>query len=415
MPTDPSLPGLHPASHRPLLTMPLAGWAEHQFASFMALTGSPALHSLSGAGFLVERAAINGFAVPGAVSAGGGCRLIATRDNWVALNLARGDDRDLLPALFRDETLNPRDDAAIAARMAGCDAADMVGRGRELGLALAAMDEAPVSPAMTVTTTGIRRAAPTGRAPRVIDLSALWAGPLAGHLFWLAGAEVVKVESRTRPDAMRDGDPGLFALLNQGKANVALDLHDSADRAALIALIERADMVIEAARPRALLQFGIDADALVARVPGLVWLTITGHGVSDGAAGDAAHWVGFGDDCSVAGGLSAALREATGRIGFAGDALADPITGIAAALVAWHRWTGREGGRIIFSMAGTIRAALKREQDAEPARLYTSLKRWAAATGRPMAEVFGGTPLRSPTAPVAALGQDSAPWLGGTL
>src|SRR5690606_6711881 len=142
-----------------------------------------------------------------------------------------------------------------------------------------------------------------GRPPLVVDLSAIWAGPLAGHLLWLAGAEVVKVESRRRPDEMRAVDPGLFELVNQGKANLAVDFSSDAGKTALLDLIRRADLVIESSRVRALRQLGIDADALVREVPGLVWLTITGHG----ARGEAADWTGIGHDCGVAGGMSRAL------------------------------------------------------------------------------------------------------------
>ena len=39
--------------------------------------------------------------------------------------------------------------------------------------------------------------------PLVVDLSALWAGPLCAHLLGLAGARVVKVESLGRPDGAR--------------------------------------------------------------------------------------------------------------------------------------------------------------------------------------------------------------------
>ncbi|MET0363863.1 MAG: CoA transferase [Sphingobium sp.] len=380
---------------------PLADWGERGIATFRDRTGAPALRDLRGAGLLVERALANGFAVPGAVSAGGGCRLLRAKDGWVALNLSRQDDRDLAPALFLDGDVGSSS-TAIAAAMLQWDAKDIVARGRELGLAIAGLDETAHSPPIDLTGIGTARKA-RPRRPLVIDLSALWAGPLAGHLLWLAGAEVVKVESSRRPDAMRDGDPGLFALINQGKANVALDLKDAADRDALIALIGRADMVIEAARPRALLQLGIDADALVRSVPGLVWVTITGHGVAD----DAADWVGFGDDCGVAGGLSAALRDATGTIGFVGDAIADPLTGITAANAAWERWSLGTGGRIALSMSGVVRTALLEERTRNPAAFGSLLRQWAAAMGQPIAV----GPMRTPSAPVAMPGADNGAWL----
>ncbi|MET0239170.1 MAG: CoA transferase [Sphingobium sp.] len=391
-----------PADSGRALAIPLSGWADAQLAGFITMTGMRPPPGLTGAGLLVERAVLGRFVVPGLVSAGGGCRLIPARDGWIALNLARPEDRTLLPALFCDGDLDADDDDAIASRCAMHDAARLLERGREMGLAIASVDERPVSPPLDVVVRGLPASPGRSRPPLVIDLSALWAGPLATHLLSLAGARVVKVESRTRPDAMRDGDPALFALLNQEKASVAVDLRDPADRAALIALIERADIVMEAARPRALLQAGIDADAIMGRVPGLVWTTITGHGVR-GQAGD---WVGFGDDCAIASGLGAAMLSTCGRPAFVGDAIADPLTGIAAAAATWAQWTSGKGARLMLSMSATARAALDTERERTGDALDASLRQWAAAAGQPLV----GT-ARSPAGPLAPFGHDTADWL----
>ena len=58
----------------------------------------------------------------------------------------------------------------------------------------------------------------------MVDLSALWAGPLCGDLLARAGASVVKVESTQRPDGARRGSRAFFDLLNGRKRSVALDL-----------------------------------------------------------------------------------------------------------------------------------------------------------------------------------------------
>ncbi|MEO7247069.1 MAG: CoA transferase, partial [Novosphingobium sp.] len=232
-----------------------------------------------------------------------------------------------------------------------------------------------------------------------IDLSALWAGPLCSHLLQLAGAQVVKVESRSRPDALRGADPAFFALLNGGKDSVSVDLADNA----VHALIAKADIVIEAARPRALAQLGIDANALVAAKRGKVWITLTGHG----ALGHAADWIGFGDDCGVAGGLSAALREASGTIGFVGDAISDPLTGIASAGAAWQAWSSGNGGRIGLSMSGVAAQALADERAFDAEMLREELAAWGAASLRSFAPVA----LRAPMGSVHPLGADSARWL----
>lgn len=359
------------------VAIPLSRWADAQIEKLVALTGSRTIGHLSGAALLGERAALNGFKVPGRISAGGGCRLFETGDGHVALNLSRPDDRASLPALFGDETVVGDD--VLADWFLRGRASALVAQGRTLGLAIASLDECSTSPASSCQTRGLpAQPGAQTRRPLVVDLSALWAGPLASRLLQMSGAEVVKVESRNRPDAMRDGDPALFARMNDGKAILSLDLRDPDGRATLLALIRRADIVIEAARPRALRQLGIDADALVQEVPGLVWATITGHGVT----GEAANWIGFGDDCGVAGGLSAALRDATGKIGFVGDAIADPLTGMVAALkIAEQRASGC-GARLVLSMAGAVAEALAGERTRDEVALSHALESWAAAEGQ---------------------------------
>lgn len=357
--------------------IPLSGWADAELRMLAALSGSAEIAALSGEMLTGERAAINGFRVPGMVSAGGGCRLYETSNGHVALNLSRADDREMLPALFGDAGVCEAD---LAGWMARANAAEIVARGRMLGMAIASVDEMPVSPACSVVTQGL--AGPAG-TPRVIDLSALWAGPLAGSLLRAAGADVVKIDSLGRPDSMRTGDPVLFGRLSRGKTEASLDLRTRDGREALIAMIRRAGIVIEAARPRALRQLGIDADALVREVPGLVWVTVTGHGIE----GDAGDWVGFGDDCGVAGGLSAALRDTTGAVGFVGDAIADPLTGIHAARVAMARYRSGMGGRLIVSMSGVIGEALAAERARDGAALRQSLRTWADRVGRPFPAV----------------------------
>lgn len=383
--------------------IPLARWADRQLRVLAGLTGAPAIAGLSGTTLLAERAAALGYPVPGTISSGGGSRLLEARGGWLALTLTRPADRELLPALFGDDALDIEDDTAIAAAIAASDCHELLARGRELGLAIAAVDESPVSADVEVLAYGKLRDPREEESPLVVDLSGIWAGPLAGHLFWLAGARVLKVESATRPDTMRHGDPALFALLNQGKASVVVDFADSDRKAALLALIRRADIVIEAARPRGLLQLGFDAEALVRERPGLVWLTITGHG----ATGEAANWIGTGNDCGVAGGLSRALVEASGRIGYVGDALPDPLAGIVVAIEGWRAYRAGRACRIGFSLSAIAARALSEERADDAGRLTHELRAWRDAEGRP----FPHDRPRSPTAPLSPWGADTAEWL----
>jgi hypothetical protein len=365
--------------------IPLAAQADAMIRRLAKSTSSAAVAQLDGATLLGERAMLANWAIPGRVSAGGGAHLFEAVGGTIALNLARPDDRTLLPALFESDALDADDDAAIAERIRGCDAEALVMRGRSMGLAMAAEHETqPPLPSVGVELVpGGRRSAAARRMPRVLDLSALWAGPLAAHLLGLAGAEVVKVESRTRPDGMRGGDHTFYALLNQGKDSVVLDFKDANDRLALKALIASSDIVIEAARPRGLAQLGIEARDIVVTTPGLVWVTITAHG----AQGDAADWVGFGDDCGGAAGLSAALRSVTGRGGFVGDAIADPMGGIAAALLAWDSWQSGHGGRFGLALSQVTAHCLAQAKAKDPLELSAELRRWGAAEGQPFPHV----------------------------
>jgi crotonobetainyl-CoA:carnitine CoA-transferase CaiB-like acyl-CoA transferase len=178
----------------------------------------------------------------------------------------------------------------------------------------------------------------------VVDLSALWAGPLCGDLLAGSGALVIKVESPHRPDGARRGPAAFFDLLNGRKRSVALDFGQTEGVATLRRLIRRADVVIEASRPRALEQLGIHAAGEVRDGGPQVWVSITGYGRTD-----ASGRVAFGDDAAVGGGL--VVWHEGGPL-FCADAVADPITGLAAANACLNALAS--GGRWLLdvSMAG---------------------------------------------------------------
>ncbi len=386
--------------------IPLWRWADRQLRELAAMTGSERIAALNGLTIVGERGSARNFEIRGRRSAGvGGSYLNPTRDgSWFALTIMREDDRAYLPALFGKEGMEAASEAEIAAEITLHDSAELLAKGRALGLPVACADEVPVSPPVDVMTCGAHRSRPSGHRPLIIDLSAIWAGPLCGHLLWLAGADVVKVENPRRPDMIRSSDPLTFEMVNQGKHSVAADLTDPAIRDRLVALIRRADIVIEASRPRALRQLGIDADALVSAIPGLVWLSITGHG----ASGEAANWVGVGNDCAVAGGLARALADATGDIGYVGDALADPLTGITAALEGWRAYASGDAVRIGFSMSAIAAKALAEERAFDRPALDAELRAWGASLGK----LFPKVPRRSGLGPLRELGADTEKWLG---
>ncbi len=365
--------------------VPLAAAADGALAALAALAPAGVLADLSGADLLTERAAHFGHRRNGRQSAGGSCRLIDTRDGAVALNLAREDDWDLMPALFEQDVASDWDAVSAAARPLTMH--DVVERGRLLGLAVA-----PVAPPKSFRSAdelrqllplrtrgeagaGTRPSDAVRARPRVLDLSSLWAGPLCGHLLQRCGADVVKLESRQRPDGARRGPPAFFDLLNAGKRSVALDFSSAEGRAQLRALIDRADIVIEASRPRALRQLGIDADALVRERPALTWISLTGYGRSDPYE----NWIAYGDDAGVAAGLSWLMRITTGQPVIVGDAIGDPLTGLHAALAAWAGWRAGGAGMISLPLVDVLRHVMGFEAPVDADGWRRRAQRWTQA------------------------------------
>jgi crotonobetainyl-CoA:carnitine CoA-transferase CaiB-like acyl-CoA transferase len=252
----------------------------------------------------------------GNISANGSCRLLPTTDGWVALSLNRPDDWDLLPALFRT-AVDDWDWESVASAVAATRAADLESAAGELGLALAVLPAEPptVAEPCRITRTGSREA--HARVAHVVDLSALWAGPLCASLLQRAGADVLTVESTARPDSGR---------VYEAKELVSLDFATADGRAELHRLVQGADIVITAARPRALQGLGLDPTAMTQLNPGLTWVGISAYGLT----GPWSNRVGYGDDTAVAGGLV----DRDPMPSFVGDAIADPITGLYAALAA---------------------------------------------------------------------------------
>ena len=349
------------SNRHPLPTVPLSSAASRALAELGRHAHAQEISELSGHQLLMERAWLTGARFQRGCSAGGSCRFLQCADGVIALTMVRISDWELVPAWLELDGVDVSSPEARGWELLASTVQDrgvdlLVDRARLLGLAIADAGNPAPTPSGYYRqlasgpppTPGSRPS--TGR-PRVVDLSALWAGPLCGHLLHLCGAEVIKVESGHRPDGARAGNPAFYGLLNQGKRSVELDLRNAEGCEALRALMLTADIVIESSRPRALEQMGIRAADILRVRPGLTWISITGHGRE--APQD--NWIAFGDDAGVAAGLSEEMHTAIGSYQFAGDAIADPLTGIHGALAAWDSW--QNGGNRLLSLSLTGVAA----------------------------------------------------------
>ena len=123
----------------------------------------------------------------------------------------------------------------------------------------------------------------------VLDFSQFLAGPSAALRLADLGARVIKIERPDGGDLCRklyisnlalEGDSTLFHSINRNKESFAADLKNPADREHVLALVSRADVVIQNFRPGVMERLGLDHASLRARFPRLVYAEVTGYGAT---------------------------------------------------------------------------------------------------------------------------------------
>ena len=182
---------------------------------------------------------------------------------------------------------------------------------------------------------------------RVIDLSAVIAGPSVARYLADFGADVIKVE-RPEGDTLRnmawrdprDGAGLWWKLANRNKRFVVLDLKLDADRDVLLRLVDGADVLVENFRPGTLERLGLGPDVLHERNERLVVTRVTGFGQDGPYAGRA----GFASIAEAMSGYAAIAGEPDGPPLLPPIALTDEITGLVGAfatMVALHSGVGQ--------------------------------------------------------------------------
>jgi CoA-transferase family III len=287
---------------------------------------------------VLDRRGMLPLAPPGLRSPNGSCGLMRAADGWIAVNLARRTDWDVIPAWLGIDGAD-FDWETVESEVTQTNRQQLIQQARLLGLPVAAVAEMEADrPHPLLIQHG--HSGDLRTRLNVVDLSALWAGPLCGGILAAAGAFVTKVESKCRPDTTRFATPALYRRLNGEKKHLCLAFDDPHDIAVLRHLMIEADMVITSARPRAFDSLGLSPQHIFERNPTLTWVAISGYGW----VGEDSDRVAFGDDAAAAGGL---VQWPPGRAPhFVGDAIADPLTGMAAALGALKS-VGQGGGYIV--------------------------------------------------------------------
>lgn len=191
---------------------------------------------------------------------------------------------------------------------------------------------------------------------RVLDLSQNLAGPFATRILADLGADVIKVEppggdpSRAWGPPFWGEDSTLFLCANRNKRSVVLDLTSDEGRSALDALVDGADIFVQAFRAGVIERLGFGPDRLRARRPSLIYASV----VAFGTEGPLRSRPGYDPLMQAASGM----MSVTGEVG--GSAVRSGVSVIDFATGSW--------------LATGILAALRtRESTGEGAQVSTAL------------------------------------------
>jgi CoA:oxalate CoA-transferase len=212
----------------------------------------------------------------------------------------------------------------------------------------------------------------------VVDLSRVLAGPYCTMVLADLGARVIKVEAPKGGDDSRHygpfvaGKSAYFMSLNRGKESIALDLKDEEDRAVFLALIARADVLVENFRPGTMDRMGLGWNTLHERYPRLIYAAVSGFGRTGPYASRAAYDI----IVQAMGGIMSLTGQpdsSPARVGASvGDIVAALFLATAINGALYHRTTSGEGMLIDVAML-----------DAQVAVLENAIARYAATGNVP--------------------------------
>lgn len=179
---------------------------------------------------------------------------------------------------------------------------------------------------------------------RVLDVSTLFAGPLAATFLGDFGADVIKVEHPRKPDAARghgpqkDGVNLWWKTLGRNKSTVTLDLSHPDGARVLLRLVETADVMIENFRPGTLERWGLSPETLMQANPRLVLARVTAFGQT----GPYSSRPGFGSLAEAMSGFAALTGDPDGPPVLPPFGLADGIAALATAYAVMIAVRGSE-------------------------------------------------------------------------
>jgi crotonobetainyl-CoA:carnitine CoA-transferase CaiB-like acyl-CoA transferase len=175
---------------------------------------------------------------------------------------------------------------------------------------------------------------------RVLDLTRVIAGPVAGRTLASHGADVLRLDPPRLPE-----DPGGLLETGPGKRHAVVDLAAPDGRATVEGLLAGADVVVQGYRPGALDVFELDPASLAERHPHLTVVRLRAWG----AAGPWAGRRGFDSLVQAASGIASLLADDDGTPGALPAQALDHATGHLAAAAAMRALAARRGRGGVWS------------------------------------------------------------------
>lgn len=182
------------------------------------------------------------------------------------------------------------------------------------------------------------------RGVRILDLTHVWAGPLATRILADLGAEIVKIEAAHRrgPRAFKGtpmggwigGDPGdepwnrnaISVKLARNSKSVSIDLKSEIGRKTFLELVKVADVVMENFSARTMPRLQLDYQALQAANPNIIYVTMPGFGTY----GPYRDRVAFGPTVEPMSGLTNVMGYSASEPRNTAMAVMDPIAAVSA-------------------------------------------------------------------------------------
>ncbi len=176
------------------------------------------------------------------------------------------------------------------------------------------------------------------------------------------GAEVIKIEppqgDNTRYISVGPVSGGMsggvFVNVNRGKRSVVLDLQEESGKAAMRALIERADVFIHSMRSKAVTKLGFSYADVAEINPSIIYTNCYGYG----RRGPERDRPAYDDTIQAECGLPYVQKQLTGEADYVGTIIADKVAGLTALyatmMALFHRERTGEGQEVEVAMFETM-------------------------------------------------------------